>query len=455
MVFLFSTYFSLLFYLTFTALRRKSIASLYVSWAWVAFAVLPLMYLKDTFPRFSTEAQIRGVLLVSFTLLFSEFILLNFKGGKRSSSIIDLNLSSISLYSLSAILFLIPIINYYFNGLPLLSFFENKFDLAVVRNDYTRNLGILQLLNYANNIFLNFFGPIFTIYLFMIRKKYVLGAAVLSWVLFFALSSSAFGPFVIFCLTFIVLAVSFFTQGKQNLFFTSLISIFIIMSLTSLITATEEYGNTKHDDIPLVSQPKIDLPISYGDIYRISISNQDVGNCKFCDFSNDSTQSVNFLKYLRYRIFLDPIEVSNRWYSYYNFLDNKKRSFLEVISLKEDPKASNIIGNWAFFERFPKHYSSFLNANASIDAEAFSFGQLGVFFTLLLIFILRTTIGLLMNLENKLFNLIGFAALSQFAYLIFQAGPLAILIAQGLWIVFLFLLIYILVGFRNRRLNHF
>jgi hypothetical protein len=160
----------------------------------------------------------------------------------------------------------------------------------------------------------------------------------------------------------------------------------------------------------------------------------DSGNCRFCSFGSHDNKIGSVFDYLRYRTLLDPIEVSNRWYIYYSNSDSK-RSFISTLTLKENPKASAIIGRWAYYERFPLLYSGFLNANASIDAESYSFGSLGWFLIIFILVVLRLCVGVLLASKNFIFQCLGLAAISHLAFLTFQAGPFAIVFAQGLLII--------------------
>ena len=140
--------------------------------------------------------------------------------------------------------------------------------------------------------------------------------------------------------------------------------------------------------------------------------------------------------YFTYRILLVPMEVSNRWYDYWSPERLHSRSIMQVLEFKEIPKASNLVGVWAYATRFPEHYLKSVNANASLDADAYSLG--GFFYVVLIgfaYFVIRLLVSKFSMAENSVLRDLHAIGIALLTFLPFQASFQAIIGAQGVGIV--------------------
>lgn len=139
------------------------------------------------------------------------------------------------------------------------------------------------------------------------------------------------------------------------------------------------------------------------------------------------------LSYLSYRIFLVPVCVAYRWYEFTRLPTLEKE-----IRKSEAKSPANLIGRWAYFERFPKAYRSDVRAYASIDADAFfRGGLLGVVVAGLLLFICRILFQETCFGANP--ALLGLRAygISILAFIPYQGSLQALIFPQGLGFIIL------------------
>jgi hypothetical protein len=155
------------------------------------------------------------------------------------------------------------------------------------------------------------------------------------------------------------------------------------------------------------------------------------------------------INFLVYRIFLSPVDVSNRWYTYYEFIAQEKRSLTGLIK-REEAKASNIVGRWAYYERFPNNFLPSINAYSSVDADAYSFGGLGyvVIVGFLCLLIRLYSVWVRSKPGGLIFSPLITAYLVIF---LFQASFQAILIAQGLWLLLAISIISIVYRYKFKH----
>jgi hypothetical protein len=139
---------------------------------------------------------------------------------------------------------------------------------------------------------------------------------------------------------------------------------------------------------------------------------------------------------LIYRIFLSPVDVSNQWYTYFKFKAQQKRALNDLVGVlsSREPKASNRVGRWAYFERFPSHFLPSINAYGSLDADAFSFGGIvGVIFVGV-IYLLTRLYSVWLS-YRPIGSLIAPIMVGFFTLFLIQASLQAMVLSQGLFIL--------------------
>jgi hypothetical protein len=163
-------------------------------------------------------------------------------------------------------------------------------------------------------------------------------------------------------------------------------------------------------------------------------------NCSSIRASNQETFPTQVS--LGYRLILTPIEVSYYWYDFtlLNSIDNRPIS--NLFDRANENKFSNKIGLEYFVEPVPNSYKSTINANASIDADAFSFyGFYSVIFVALLYSCIRVFIGVMSVHSSTSIRILSGIGLSKLILLPFSAGLQAILVPHGLALIVILILI--------------
>ena len=145
---------------------------------------------------------------------------------------------------------------------------------------------------------------------------------------------------------------------------------------------------------------------------------------------------------LGYRVFLTPIEVSYYWYDFTLSGSNENRTISNLFDRRNDNKFSNQIGIKYFVEPFPDSYGTTINANASIDADSFSFYKLySVIFVAFIYSFIRVFIGVMSVHSRPSIRILSGIGLSKLILLPFSAGLQAILVPHGVALIVVLILI--------------
>jgi hypothetical protein len=243
-------------------------------------------------------------------------------------------------------------------------------------------------------------------------------------------------PFVwlLFALSIGILYVSETKKSLQNIF----VFLFIFICLT-FSGIGQKYINDVKSDSSFISskeylEASLDGIITPSDSYR---------------FDNRASTNIPApILGFTYRAFLTPIDVSFRWYQYYSKQEIDNRSLVDVLILQEQPKATNVIGNWAFTDRFPNKYPKYIDAYTSIDADAFSFyGNLGIFFLFFIWIGIRYVLVKFRYISRFNTFLYGIS-ISYLSLMSFQSGLISMFISKA------FALIILLMIFQRLKLHH-
>jgi hypothetical protein len=161
--------------------------------------------------------------------------------------------------------------------------------------------------------------------------------------------------------------------------------------------------------------------------------------------SCDETSAISLnpmMDRLGYRFFLTPVEVSNRWYDYFDGNPSGRRNFSNILERNLPDQASNKVANWAYVSKFPESYTKTTSANTSIDADAYSFhGLFSVVIAALLLLVIRVFVSFTSRKVNEFEPILEGLALGLLAFLPVTAPMQAILLPQGLGLVLLILFI--------------
>ena len=264
-------------------------------------------------------------------------------------------------------------------------------------------------------------------------KKYYLFIVTLTYAVIYALNSTAKLPFIslIFAVV-IVLGSTVLSKYKR------VIGLLAITCFGLTILSGVLFGNVMTKNKELCSVP-------------MNISNSPANISRSCP--ENLNLGINpVINTIGYRVFLTPVEVSNHWYEF--FLDDQN-SFRGVQSLLERDtykKTANIIGIKYYKEPFPNSYGSSISAYSSIDADAFSFGGLGIVAIVsLLLLLIRIYVGVSKNNSPPITKVLEALSLNLIIILPFSASIQAILLPQGLML--LLFSIFFLRNFKSKKVR--
>lgn len=424
---------ALLFLLVYYASLNKAILEVMPTIAWFTFMVIPFFYSMEFFDNTGTNLQFLGITFICLALLVGDWYSVKTKSKILSNTEVKTEIgfsSNIQLVLILAVV-AIPIIHTLISGTsPLLNYVFKDSSTATVSMDrvsYTK-FGTPYFFAILSNWVTNIIMPLIIAWLFF-QKKYFWSFIIFVWSILYALNSTAISPviFLLFSLGLILLTLKF--RSFRNIFEISLIVGFACVILSGLFFKATSLNNL--DKCP----PPTGVVKSPTNILR---------SCP-----DKTLPGLNpIINEIGYRVFFTPVEVSNNWYKHFSMEKNKMRSFSELFEQDIFLKTSNLIGNEYYLKNFPNYFSKWINAPASIDADAFSFGGLPLvlLLSILLIFI-RVFISTGGNNSPPEVQAFENLALAYLILLPCSASIQAILIPQGLLPV-------LLVLFYLRKVNY-
>jgi len=422
------------------AVKKQNLIQATPSLVWFALMTLPFIFEWSFFPGSPRTAQSVGLFLITLALAAGDLVALKVKKIESQKVIKSDSSSNRLIYLLSALVVVIPIINFWLSGsIPILDQYFGGFNPNQVSQDRENFAKLLQapyLLKVLFHWVSAIFGPICVLW-FYLMKRYVIATLLLIWVVFYSLSSSADGPIVIFCWA-ILFATVFALSNLKNLgnYLTTGIAVALIAVMGSGVWLGSTAINRQEE-----CGVKAQSGFTPGDVMR---------SCP-----TDSEIIINpVVNRLGYRLFLTPVEVANHWYDYFDGDPSQKRNISDIFQRQNSKQASNKVGVWAYTDRFPAHYGQSISANGSIDADAYSLGGLfSIFVVALILFSIRIFISLTITNESLITRILEGIGLGQLAFLPNSAPLQAMLLPQGLGLILFLLLILrgkgLLAGFKS------
>lgn len=411
------------------AVKKQNLIQATPSLVWFSLMTLPFVFEMRFFPSVPRTSQSIGIFMISTVLAVGDLMSLEIKKGEiRTIETLNSKFSK-KFYFLIILVFAIPIFHYWKAGmLPILDQYFGgltKSQIALERENFGKLLHVPYLLKVLFNWVSNIFGPLLVILLFSV-KKYLLAAGIFFWVLLYASASSADGPLVLF-LWLIAFGITHKTFRLKNL--GNLIAGAIALGLLFTVISGVVLGTAALDKSSQCSAAP-GVGFSPGDVLRS------------CDEA--SQISLNpVMDRLGYRLFLTPVEVSNRWYDYFDGNPSSHREFKNIFERNNSNQASNKVGNWAYVSKFPESYAKTISANTSVDADAFSFyGLFSVFIAALLLLIIRVFVPLTSKGAGVFELTLESLALGLLAFLPITAPIQAILLPQGLGLILILLIVF-------------
>jgi hypothetical protein len=397
--------------------KKSAIIETLPSSSWLFLMIIPFGYSRNFFNSDAANSQFLGISIIFFALQFGDYLSIR-KHKVNQQALIPEYKSSLAMRVCMVIVLLFPIFHIVTSdSLPL---FDKSFNAGIgsviqsERETYTK-FTLPSYLMPVSNWVINIFGPFLIIKLFKSRRFFHASLFFL-WVLFYASISTAQLPIIIFFGS-LIFGTFFIVSHRVSKNLVSFILIFYLFVLISGIT----YGNSilMHQKI---CQIPVEANLTPGNLNRSCPPNFVVLN--------------PVLDRISYRLFLTPVEVSNKWYGYFGREGGGERSMVDLFNRELPESAANQVGVWGFQTPFPNRYLDSVSAYGSIDADAYSFyGLLSVLFSAFLLFIARVFIGTRYLYLSSSFSVLKGLSLFQMVIFPFQSSLQAIFYSQGLFIL--------------------
>lgn len=420
-----------LFMLIFIARSRSRWLEIFPSIFWYFFMSLPFVLLSGFVDSPILSIQFVGILIFSISIFASDLLgcfwpIRRTFNSFSTEKAFNKNVRSIIVFLVVALLIGIPVLQVLFTHvIPLAdALFTNKggIDLNDARQEFTKGADFPIVLELMLAWYIPLIACLGIYTLLRIGAKFT-SIVVFAFVLLFSIMGLEKMPLIFFSLS-MFLASLFLLAEKRDLakYATFAIIFFLIMfSGISKVYVTEVSKDMDLQSNKEYTYNELEGVFTPSDSYRL-------------DSRPNSILPAPVVG-LIYRSFLTPIDVSFRWYQYYSKDRNSQRNIVKVITYTEYPKATNVVGRWAFTDRFPEKYTDYIDAYSSIDSDSYSMlGLFGVVLSAFIIFIFRF-IFLIFKYKSQ-FSLFAYGlAISYLSFMPFQSGIMSLLISKGLLLI--------------------
>jgi hypothetical protein len=390
------------------------------STVWVVAMLTPFCLLQKYFPINLAFKQGVAITLVAVVLQICDYYSLRLKSRTSSNMTPIHNLNFDVFFAVAlTISIVIPLLHYIIaKQIPLVYQISGKYSpeqIADFRENFIKLLDVPSYLKIIPNYVFAFFGP-YSLLVLIDRRKYLEASSLFCWCVFYALSSTADLPLIIFLGTTLLGAIPLLSQTKVKVASIVVASglLLTIFSGVILIKGINSSSRSCAIESSNVSTP--------GDVWR-SCSGENIV------WFNIATDRIG------YRVFITPVEVSNLWYRYYGEEEQRVRSIGSIFNRDLSQTPANLIGNWSFVEKFPGKYKKSNSSYSSLDADASSFGP--QFFLLMLIglFFMRLSATFHFRFPSQRTAVISGFMVAQLSIFPFQSSIQAILFSQGFLII--------------------
>lgn len=303
--------------------------------------------------------------------------------------------------------------------------------ITAERIRFSRNYAGLPAIKYLYSFSTYIFGV--AAFLMLIRaKKAALAVFLGLWMAFYSVASTAKAPLVI-ALLVVMIAVCVIAKPSLRIkIIRSYVMIAIIVFLTLAVIDLIKPRYTVLGDLPekyaaaLDTRAKPDLML--GDYMRRIPTEE---------YLREVPKYLRMVDYYLYRVFITPVEVSARWFEYFHQYPVKQPIYGRLIADSRTDTIThpaNAVGLWAYYERFPEHYTKDAYAYASIDADAYvRFGWPGLALALFIYAGMRLWLAVFSDNFSPTGGIFLATGLALLTFLPASASIQAMIVAHGLF----------------------
>ncbi|NBX65486.1 MAG: hypothetical protein EBQ96_00605 [Proteobacteria bacterium] len=438
----------------YTFLKGRSFA-LVPSLGWLSFMALPFLVLWAYFPEPYRMIHAQGCLIVGTLLLLADlgaFFYLHKRIGQDTHATMTPAFLNFVAWGASALL--IAIAAYHLMAAESIPLIDRLFgngdagEYLAERNKFQRDLPVPFFLRYLINFNVYIFGSLALVLHWLYGRRRVAITIAVAIVIYSVLSTAklpAMMAVVIITGLFAMHLCERYDWLRKTFFGTyilgmALVGLFYVLAAPKIITyyAHAPFESASPDDPRRVT--------SIGDFIRSPEA--DV-------VSKQRAFVYRKVEYLVYRIFLTPVEVSDRWYQYFSYAQKTPEplsSLLGRAAGSDTPHPSVRVGHWAYHEKFPSKYMPDVHAYGSLDADAFAYGGLKAVLIAGLIFGLVRFAFAVFHTPNPIAETLHITALILMMAIPASGSLPALLAPHGLAALLLIMMgVWIWTGLHNRR----
>ena len=396
---------------------------------WYFFISLPFIFLVNFLDGYFLVVQFIGILIISLSLMVSDFV------GMQTFKSSNINFRSAEKWipSKSRKRLLVAVIISFLLAIPVIHimtthtfpisqiFFSHSggFDLADARQKFTKGAQLPLLYE----VLIAWYIPLLsTLGIYLLWR---LGYRLFSFIsfIYIALYSIVGLEKVPFVFLIFSLLISFVYRYRSKIKLQKHVIVGITGILFLLTSIGQLYVSQVNRDNNFINSSEYESSKLLGyltpsDTYRFDV--------------RPNTNIPGPILGLTYRTVLTPIDVSFRFYQYYYFESVNDRNWFDIVTSREEPKGTNLVGRWAFTDRFPSKYTKYIDAYTSIDADSYSiYGLFGILFAGLLLIALRICFSVL-RFKTEFSSFAYGLSISYLSFMPFQSGVTSILLSKGL-----------------------
>jgi hypothetical protein len=361
-----------------TFLKGRSFA-LVPSVGWLSFMSLPFLVLWAYFPEPYRSVHAQGCLMIGTLLLVSDVCSYHYmqqRAGQTDHA--RMTPGFLNFVAWGATAMLIGIAVYHLLTAESIPLFERLFgngnpeQYLAERNKFQRDLPVPFFLRYIINFNVYIFGALALVLHWLSGRRRTACWIAFAIVIYSVLSTAKL-PAVMAVVIITGLLVQHMCMQRAWLR-RALFALYILgMGLTGLfyvLAAPKIITYYAHAPFEATSPDDPRRVTSIGDYIRSPEADE---------ISKQRAFVYRKLEYLVYRIFLTPVEVSDRWYQYFTYAQNTPEPIAGMLGRaagSDTPHPSVRVGRWAYHEKFPSKYMPDVHAYGSLDADAFAYGGL-------------------------------------------------------------------------------
>jgi hypothetical protein len=367
----------------------------------------------------NVRIQAIGIFIYLCAFLVGDFIALKKTSRLRKANISTFKFPAPFIVVLATLTLSIPIIHYFIVGdIPIYHLIFDNASMAELKQDryeFNRN-ATPYFFALLSNYLLMILGPILIVYL-VAKKSFLQSLLVFIWLSLYSIASGARLSIVFLVFVILLIGAQSIWLNYRKLFSLFIASIFMFITLSGYLLGSLALSNVNQCPLPDGAS------LTPANILRSCNQGEEI--------------SINTLSdTLGYRVFLTPVEVSNNWYDYFSSDLRDKNKFSDLLNRKNELKPSNIVGNYYYSKYWPDKYPEFVNANSSIDSEAYSYSgiPLVIIFSLVIVYF-RYLVSLKSLANNSVTGAIEGIGITYLTISPISSSLPAILIPQGFWIL--------------------